>query len=237
MASFVGPKISGGDNNLVFHLDASNPKSYPGSGTTWFDLSGRGYNATLYNSPVFSNGSFQIRSASAQYASATFDEGVLKASSQTGSWTIECWFKNISPPSSGESFVAGRIGCHGGIYLHPNSTNTDLYTAIKTASCWTGAVATSIITLIPNRIVHSVMTYNNGSVKTYINGSLLNTSTLNYATYGTQPYGNDFNIGGIGNLSNYSTNIDVYSVRAYNRELLAVEVDDNFQANRDKYGI
>jgi hypothetical protein len=36
-------------NGLVLLLDAGNPASYPGSGTTWFDLSGNGNNGTLVN--------------------------------------------------------------------------------------------------------------------------------------------------------------------------------------------
>ncbi len=35
--------------NLALCLDAANPKSYPGSGTTWTDLSGFGNNGTLVN--------------------------------------------------------------------------------------------------------------------------------------------------------------------------------------------
>ena len=34
-------------DGLVLCLDAGNPKSYPGSGNTWSDLSGNGYNFTL----------------------------------------------------------------------------------------------------------------------------------------------------------------------------------------------
>jgi hypothetical protein len=45
------PRIS--TDGLVLCLDAGNTKSYPGSGTTWFDISGNGYNFTLTNSPVF----------------------------------------------------------------------------------------------------------------------------------------------------------------------------------------
>ena len=40
--------------NLVLCLDAGNSKSYPGSGTTWTDLSGNGNNGTLRNSPTYS---------------------------------------------------------------------------------------------------------------------------------------------------------------------------------------
>ena len=48
---FTGPNIS--TDGLILALDAANPKSYPGSGTTWFDLSGNNYHFTV-NSPAFS---------------------------------------------------------------------------------------------------------------------------------------------------------------------------------------
>ena len=39
-------------NGLKVCFDAANPKSYPGSGTTWYDLSPSGISATLYNGAV-----------------------------------------------------------------------------------------------------------------------------------------------------------------------------------------
>jgi hypothetical protein len=42
--------------NLVLCLDAGNPKSYPGSGTTWTDLSGNGNNGTLVNGVGYNSG-------------------------------------------------------------------------------------------------------------------------------------------------------------------------------------
>ena len=36
-------------DGLVLHLDAANVKSYPGSGTTWTDLTGNSYNGQLVN--------------------------------------------------------------------------------------------------------------------------------------------------------------------------------------------
>jgi hypothetical protein len=40
-------------NGLVLNLDAGNPASYPGTGNTWFDLSGNGNNGTLINGVGF----------------------------------------------------------------------------------------------------------------------------------------------------------------------------------------
>ena len=39
-------------DGLKLWLDASNPASYPGTGTTWFDLSGNGNNGTMVNGVV-----------------------------------------------------------------------------------------------------------------------------------------------------------------------------------------
>ena len=40
-------------NGLVLCLDAANPRSYPGSGSTWYDLGKNKYHGTLVNSPTF----------------------------------------------------------------------------------------------------------------------------------------------------------------------------------------
>jgi hypothetical protein len=41
--------------NLSMFLDAGNSSSYPGSGTTWTDLSGNSRNGTLTNGPTYSS--------------------------------------------------------------------------------------------------------------------------------------------------------------------------------------
>ena len=45
MALVHSPKIV--TDNLVLCLDAGNTKSYPGTGTTWNDLSGNSHNGTI----------------------------------------------------------------------------------------------------------------------------------------------------------------------------------------------
>ena len=51
MASFVGPNIV--TDGLVLALDAGSEISYPGTGTSWYDLSGSGYTHSLIGSPAY----------------------------------------------------------------------------------------------------------------------------------------------------------------------------------------
>jgi len=60
MTTAAGPDAV--EDSLVLNLDAGNYRSYPGSGNTWYDLSGSKTNCTLVNNPSFSisNGGFLI---------------------------------------------------------------------------------------------------------------------------------------------------------------------------------
>ena len=42
-------------DGLSLYLDAADKNSYPGSGTVWYDLSGNGYNGTLYGGTTFNS--------------------------------------------------------------------------------------------------------------------------------------------------------------------------------------
>jgi len=52
MGAAAGPDIA--EDGLVLHLDAANERSYPGSGNTWYDLSGNGNDASLINGVGYS---------------------------------------------------------------------------------------------------------------------------------------------------------------------------------------
>ena len=73
-----GPKIV--TNGLVLYLDAANKKSYPGSGTTWTDLSGNNNTGTLTNGPTFdsNNGGSIVFDGTNDYVSNTMSNCVLK---------------------------------------------------------------------------------------------------------------------------------------------------------------
>ena len=53
MALFQGKNLT--SSNLVLHLDATNTKSYSGSGNTWYDISGYGNNGTLNNGVLYNS--------------------------------------------------------------------------------------------------------------------------------------------------------------------------------------
>ena len=89
MASAAGPNII--TDGLVLHLDAANTNSYPGSGTTWTDISGKGHNGTLTNGPTFNSGDMGTivfdgsNDTVTLSANSDFDFG-------TGDFTIEGFF-------------------------------------------------------------------------------------------------------------------------------------------------
>ena len=51
MAAFVNPQMT--VDGLTLYLDAANPRSYPGTGTTWFDISGQNNHASIFGSTTF----------------------------------------------------------------------------------------------------------------------------------------------------------------------------------------
>jgi len=56
---YTGPRIV--TDGLVLSLDAGSERSYPGTGTTWYDLSGQGAHAEAVNMPTWnSNGYFEF---------------------------------------------------------------------------------------------------------------------------------------------------------------------------------
>ena len=63
MGHYRGPNIV--KEGLVLLLDAGSQRSYPGTGSTWYDLSGNNYDHTLNGSPVYSNGAFNIAESDA----------------------------------------------------------------------------------------------------------------------------------------------------------------------------
>jgi hypothetical protein len=220
-------------NGLVLHLDAANPKSYPGSGNTWFDISGAGNHFTLFNNPVHSAGHFTFN-GSTQYAisSATINMSTFQ------SVTVEIGIRNITVGvGMAWEHTADWNTNAGGFGLYHNSqggaqvtgwhhTNHNTYGVLNyqldTGTTW------NIHTNIFSRIVDST-----GRLA-YGNGSLLATGS---PTSGSTVFANSFfHIAVRGTTSAFS-NSEISFIRIYNRKLSAQEISQNFEATRGRYGI
>lgn len=219
------------DRGLAFYIDAANTAS--NLTTAIADISGNNYSVGLHNATVTPT-AFQVRNtgtAPTQCIVTQFDDGILKATNITGTWTLEAYWKNISFPRDGEAFIVGRIGYHGGIYCYNvDGVRTLIFHAIKTAAGWPGAYNEPIMSVAPGETVHSVMTYNNGLISSYINGVLIKATQWD-TSGGMQSYGDGIRIGGQDNdaFPYYGTNSDIYAIRCYNTELTAQEVAQNYQ--------
>ena len=90
-------------NGLKLNLDASNPGSYAGAGTTWYDLSGNSNHATLNNSPTYDAASASIvTNGPNQYlAVPLFNNSITNV-------TMQVWVY-INTPSKGV-FIANGYG-------------------------------------------------------------------------------------------------------------------------------
>ena len=234
MGIFRGPNIV--RDGLVLNLDAKNSKSYGGSGNTWTDLSGNGYNATKSGNPSYnSDGWWEFRNANGdsdyEYFNLTMDEGILKSTNTTGAWSLETWWRDAGSAYGSENIIVGRSGHHSGILQW--SGGAGVRGQIRSNAGGTGQIQTANIATTNNMWMHVVFAYNNRTSKLYINGTLEETDTMStsYTIYG---HSNTMYIGGISN-NYYRTYADIAVVKAYNKELNSVDVLQNYNALRGRF--
>lgn len=115
----------------TFYVDAGNASSYPGSGSTWTDLSGNGNNATLIGSPTYDavdgGGNFAMSSGNTQYATFNYSNDFNLSGVDS---TIEAWVKFST--FSGAQIVTSKD--RNGAYFDwciyvPNSSTIANYTS------------------------------------------------------------------------------------------------------------
>jgi len=216
------------NSGLVLHLDAANPNSYSGSGTTWNDLSGNGSNVTLtstsYNS---ANGGSIVFNGTTSYADFTANVG------STNVVTVEMWVKTNSLTNpTGMYFGFGLYDAWtSGGNIGYNTSAGDLY----------GVPSAQVDNLgIVGGWRHLVFVMNTGSKtnnKIYVNGESQTMSQV-YGTFGS--VNSNFNSGN-GRISswrndlNWRMNMNVANFKVYNRELTSQEITNNFNANKSRF--
>jgi hypothetical protein len=213
-------------DGLLLYLDAGNPSSYPGSGTTWTDLSGNGNNGTLTNGPTFSSSN----GGSIVFDGANDHVNCGLSSFQPTAITLCAWVKH-TVSTDGAIIVKGDVneatewgiafGYSSPHYLIGRATtfnNQLLYS-------WTGSLLTGF-----HYVCYTMI--NNTSARLYVDGVLV-ASTNTIGSIGL----NAKNVL-IGKWNNYGAlDGNIAQVSIYNRALTAAEVSQNFNAQRNRFGI
>ena len=217
-----GPKISS-TTNLVLSLDAANPYSYPGSGTTWTDLSGNGNNGTLTNSA-----SFNAANGAIAYTGASDSVTLNLVSSNVNNVTTEVWFKAITLAGDRGLFLNGN-GANSGYGLQFGPCGT----AGNILAVFFGGLYCSVVSytgLVTNTWYQSVYTRTTSPsiVNTlYINGVSVSTNT----SYSPNAPTSSTLVG----HSSYNGYISL--VRHYSRTLSAAEVLQNYNSTKSRFGL
>ncbi len=216
MGTIYNPSIV--RDGLVLHLDAANVKSYPGTGTTWSDLSGNGNNGVITGSVSYS----------------TLFGGVLNTPGTTGNYinitlnlvsvdhTVMIASKYVNSSQNGRvlSGLSNNwlLGHHGS-----GNTRGDYY-----ANGWvyspttTGGDVWGIYTGTGNIFTDTWELYDNAVLKASSNAGSQGPNSLTIGRYG-------------GNTE-YS-NAYVGVLMCYNRVLSANEIQQNYNAMKGRYGL
>jgi hypothetical protein len=199
---------------LSLCLDAANSKSYPGSGTTWTDLSGRGNNGTLVNGVGYNSGN--LGSLSFDGVNDYANNGAITTG---GKISVNSWIKINT----------------GGILQHiVDSSSNSWHLAILIDNrpyFWNGSTYHQSAQILSTSTWYMITGVQSSTLDIYVNGVLSQSlsSNVNITT-------NNVNLGRWQNGGRqYNGNIAQVSI--YNRALTAQEIQQNFNATRSRYGI
>jgi hypothetical protein len=216
-------------NGLIFCYDARNTKSYSGSGTTFNDIGGG------------------LTSSSGSFASYNLNPGHISFNGSNGSGiqfpsssihdtqtpSVEVWVRTNALSQNGFWFEKGTVNTQYSLFQEGGVIQWRQY---FTSGQGLTNLSTTTSSYITTGVWYQVVgTFTAGSRKLYINGSLVNSDTQS-GTINTGQAGIGLGSFGGGNTG-YQFNGDLAIVKAYNVELSASQVLQNFNALRGRFGI
>ncbi len=230
---YYGPRIV--SNGLVLCLDAANKRSYPGTGTTWTDLSGNSNNGTLTNGPTFSsaNGGHIVFDGTNDYLSLN---SALNFSTSTG-FTICMFLQKVNNQSgtawnyfysnNSPTIEIGGYGQTGTSFVFKDNTvaNTEIGSQ-DIVSSW------SYISFGTNASTRTSYIYTlNPTVGTVLTTSVGSVSNL---TLGFERFFTTGPSGGPAGTTYFRSKCA--TIQAYNRVLTSTEVLQNYNATKTRFG-
>ncbi len=213
-------------DGLTFTIDAANKRSYPGSGTTWFDIVGSS-NATLTSGPTFSADNLGIFSFDGTNDIASVQNQLLFSDPQN--LTVE-HFINISVT---DNQLYGMLSNNKRLYYGVYNNYWDIGygdTSWETSNT-TGKQARQL------GWNHVTVTVTSGTAKIYIN-AVANTRTITDTSGFSYTSGDPYGIGGYMNPTRnatYSKANKLSYLRVYNRGLTATEVTQNYNVLKYRF--
>jgi hypothetical protein len=201
------------------------------------DFSGRNNFGTAENSPTYSsaNGGSLVFDGSNEY----IDCGNIGNIGNT--YTIECFFNSSAVVSyrnvydmnyTTYSGISGNVGPR--FEQFSNNTANWIWSGVTNAN--DPYNFTTPFSLNSNTWYYTAFTMNNGTVNTYVNGTIQNANISSpngyVTTFGSVNLGRGFVLAGNRYFSGKISNFKIY-----NRALTAAEISQNFNALRGRFGI
>lgn len=228
-----GTRLTGGSyrtlglvtNGLTMWLDANNPASYSGSGTTWADLSGNGADQTLVGAPTYTAGSPSFFSFDGFTQYSTGSTFVLPPNT----YTKMVWFQMTL--GADNNLVSSDTGGH---YMFFSNTST-LWAGNANITPYAGGGAFGSSTAFNSATWYcATVVFSDPQISLYVNGALDQFDP----TYSSSGHTGD----GSTNLACFSPggnllNGSIAEVYCYGRALSASEIQQNFNATRSRYGV
>jgi hypothetical protein len=229
-AFMTGGKLAAPDpvtSGLFLRLDADNSTSYPGSGTTWFDLSGGSRNFQVSASSFTTYSGVKCFDFNGSYQSATIASG---SSISPGTNPTIMVFSTINNNSNFRTLIRAQVSLHQ--ILAWNDNRLGVY---KPA---TNLVSTGYtVSSIPNSSTQfNCLTWrlgqSTGTYKLSVNGS----TTADSFDHAPANFENSiYYIGGIeGNGQGWGK---IAMVLIYNRTLSDAEIDQNYAAYKSRFSL
>jgi hypothetical protein len=234
-------------NGLILNLDAAKLDSYPGSGTTWVDLSGNNRNGILTNSPAYSNtnGGSIVFNGVNNYCAFSGDTFNISPGT-TGQISLEIWVYPTGPYTSytaeppttnlgcffGQGFFNATTGW--GIGMSTTSGVNNFQFQVRNFSTISGPTGS----FTNNSWYHVVGTFTrNENTRLYINGALISTvSNTNIGSLTITPSVSNAAIGR-GGYGPFYAGGNIATARIYDRPLSSTEITQNYNALKGRFGI
>ena len=231
MATFTGPDISA--NGLVFCIDPSNSKSYSGTGTACFDIGGGDLQAELRNGIGFNsnNGGYFTFDGSNDGIQITEVKNL-----SVSQMTITSWNYSTNYRHNGfmfEKTTNNNVNTQYSLFF--SSGNNAIYYRTYGLSNGDLIVNTTSAGVVNNQWNYVVSTYDGSTKRIYVNG-IQRTSVPATGTVRQNTTGRAY-IGIYGNFGGYPFNGNISETRVYNRALNSAEILENFNRNKERFGL